>query len=106
MFEISRIDSHEMWRTWLGKARQKTAEALALDPSWPFAISIQKQLDFMDACVAGGRTPTAEEGSRITLGVMAVRNLEESAPDFATLLTELDYGFRNWDYLPEQSSKP
>ena len=55
----------------------------------------------MDRCTKGGRTPTEEEAERITLGAIAVRNLEEEDPEYADWLKELAYAFRKtWKTLP------
>lgn len=101
MFEKSLIESHRAWWEWLERARQKTQEALALDPGWSLTNTIKAQLDFMESCVANGRSPTKEEALRVTLGVIAMRNLEDSCPDYALLLQEVGYAFKYWDKLPE-----
>ena len=101
MFKPSQIKSRREWRNWLTLAREKTNEARALDPSWSFTQSIARQLDFMESCVADGRTPTTDERKRTTLGLMAIRNLEESYPEYSTILQEVEYAFEFWDELPE-----
>ena len=85
----------------LEEARLKTQEALAVDPTWSMTNTIQAQLDFMESCVANGRSPTPEEASRISLGVIAVRNLDDSYPEYSSLLKKLSYAFKRWDKLPE-----
>ncbi len=95
------IQSKLTWRFMLQDAQKRTDDMLKADPSWHMAVVIKRQLDFMEECTKGSRSPTAEEADRITLGPIAARNFEESDPEYATWLKELDYGFRvSWNRLP------
>ncbi|NLE87288.1 MAG: hypothetical protein GX607_12915 [Myxococcales bacterium] len=95
------IQSKGQWRLMLDDARRRTDEMLAFDPDRDMLKIIRAQLDFMDRCTKGGRTPTEEEAERITLGAIAVRNLEEEDPEYADWLKELAYAFRKtWKTLP------
>lgn len=91
----------------LEEARLKTQEALAVDPTWSMTNTIQAQLDFMESCVANGRSPTPEEASRISLGVIAVRNLDDSYPEYSSLLKKLSYALSGGtNFLKTEAGEP
>jgi hypothetical protein len=95
------IQSKGQWRLMLEDARRRTDEMLAFDPNRTMMKVIRAQLDFMEQCVQGGRNPTKEEADRITLGPIAVKNLEEEDPEYARWLKALDYAFDvTWKSLP------
>jgi len=87
----------EVLHTCLAKARQHVAAA----PDDPFAKSILAQLEFMARCVAENRAPSAADLERINVGVIAVRTLEDTEPEYASLLSELEYAFRRLSALPQ-----
>ena len=76
---------------------QKLASEL---PTWPVIHSALKQLEFMKTVTEEPRDPTDEEKERINVGVLAMRNFEESHPALADRLQELDYAFRRYEALP------
>lgn len=95
------IQSKLTWRFMLQDAQKRTDELIQSAPNWDLPQLIKKQLDFMEQCTKGNRSPTPQEADRITIGPIAVKNLEESDPEYATWLKELDYGFRvSWNRLP------
>jgi hypothetical protein len=94
------VQSKGQWYLLLEDARRRTDEKLAFDPDRSMLKVIRAQLDFMEQCVQGGRNPTAEEAGRITVGAIAVKNLEEEDPEYADWLKELAYSFRKtWKSL-------
>ena len=56
--------------------------------------SIRNQLRFMRETIDAGRSPTAEEKNRLTLGVIAVRELETNDPDYADAITLVVFDFK------------
>jgi hypothetical protein len=94
------IKSKGQWHLMLEDARRRTDEMLAFDPNRDMLKIIRAQLDFMEQCVQGGRNPTEEEANRVTLGPIAVKNLEEEDPEYARWLMKLHYTFsRTWKSL-------
>ncbi len=83
----------------LSEAQRKTDNIVAAT-GWDIAVSIKAQLDFIANCVNTNTRPTEEEASRINIGQLAMRNLEESDPQYADWLMELSYAFvKNWNAL-------
>ncbi|MDI1449928.1 immunity protein Tsi6 family protein [Polyangium sp. 6x1] len=62
--------------------------------------SIARQLDAMQSMTAGGRTPTEDERDSITIGLLAVRELEPAhdadLADFIERLHELNGYLTAW----------
>ena len=81
------------------KALQQTAEFQKLDPSWSLLKQVRTQLEFMQKCTENGRAPTPEEADRVTVGPIAVKNFDDTQPEYASWLMELDSGFCSWDEL-------
>lgn len=83
----------------LSEAQKKT-DGIVEATGWNLALSIKKQLDFMASCLGAGRRPTDDEAARINIGQLAIRNLEESDPQYADWLLELSYAFvDNWEQM-------
>jgi hypothetical protein len=101
MFKPSYVKSKKHWHEVLAQARARTDEVRALDPAWGLAIAISAQLDQIETAVANGRSPTEQEKERLSLGVLAMRNLDDSDPGYSKLLKALDYAFWHWDELPD-----
>lgn len=95
-----RIDSREVFQEVLAEARAATAALAASVPGWELCELIDAQLAFMAEETAGGAVPAREDQLATNLGPLAVKNLEESHPAYATLLKELDYAFRRYGALP------
>ncbi|NLE85158.1 MAG: hypothetical protein GX607_02050 [Myxococcales bacterium] len=101
MTDALSVQSKGQWYLLLEDARRRTDEKLAFDPDRTMLKVIRAQLDFMEQCTKGGRNPTKDETDRITLGPIAVKNLEEEDPEYADWLKELDYTFCvTWKTLP------
>jgi len=83
----------------LQKALAQAREFAKAVPDDPFQKSILAQLEFMAGNLARGSTPTYEDRQKINMGVIAMRTLEDSSPDYARLLSELDYAFNRWESL-------
>lgn len=95
------IQSKAQWWSTLDAARRRTNEKLAFDPDRVMLKVVLAQLEFMEACTREGRSPTGEEADRITVGAIAVKNLDQEDPEYAGWLSELAYAFRKtWSSLP------
>jgi hypothetical protein len=102
VFELSDIKNRQQWQDFLLQAKKRTSEVLRVDPSWSLALSVAHRLDSMELAVAAGRTPTQEERDYgKMLGVIAVRNFDDSDAQYSHLLKELSYAFEFWDDIPE-----
>ena len=47
------------------------------------------------------RSPTFEESELLLLGAIAVKNFEDTMPEYARKLSELDYYFDQFSALPD-----
>jgi hypothetical protein len=93
---VSKSKFLEVLETCLAKARRHVAAS----PDDSFQKSILAQLEFMALCTAENRIPSPADLERINVGVIAVRTLDDTEPEYASLLSELDYAFRRWQSLP------
>jgi Tsi6 len=82
------------------EALLKAKAHVVRNPNDPFQKSILAQLEFMARSLAEKQRPSSEDFNRINLGVIAVRTLEDTDPDYAALLSELEYAFRRLEMLP------
>jgi hypothetical protein len=88
----------------LEKTRREAEELLKESPDYPPFQSIVAQLDGMQTMTADGRTPTEDERDSISIGLIAVRELEP--PEDATMasfikrLHQLEGYFREWPRDP------
>lgn len=94
-----RIVSRDAFAAVLAEARARAAQLSAM--RHPTAPAITAQLDHMARTTAEGRVPTDDERTGTNLGPLAVRNFEETDPELADALEELDYTFRRYLLLPE-----
>jgi Tsi6 len=92
----TRDDFFEVLEATLAEARQLAAKT----PGFPPYQAIAEQLEAMQSFTAGGRTPTDRERDSISVGLIAVRELDpELGPemaDFIDRLHELNGYFREW----------
>jgi hypothetical protein len=93
------IENHSEFKAILCKAVVRTDELAALDPSFKLPSVIRPQLDFMSQVLKENRVSAPEERARINIGVIAVRNFDDSDPEYATWLKALDHAFKNWEQL-------
>ena len=77
----------------IDKALQMTDERLRTSPL-PMLSSIRTQLQFMKDTVAAGRAPTTDEKNRLTIGVIAARELEQTDSDYAEALSDAVFEFK------------
>ena len=94
------IQTRGIWHVIVQDALARTDQIAKIDPTWVLPGVIRRQLEFMQKCVWGNRSPTPDEIDRVDVGPLAVRNFEDSDEEYATWLKELDYAFRNWGRLP------
>ncbi|MFO0563229.1 MAG: immunity protein Tsi6 family protein [Polyangiales bacterium] len=64
--------------------------------------SIRAQLLFMREVVADQQTPSIEDANRLTLGVIAVREFEDTDPAYCDLLCDAAFRFRALAQRPER----
>lgn len=94
------LSSRSQFAEGLGQALPKAKASVAKNPDDAFQKSILAQLEFMALSIAENRAPSAEDLNRLNLGVIAVRTLEDTDPEYAALLSELEYAFRRLKTLP------
>lgn len=80
-------------------ALERTVELRQATPEYEILGSILHQLEFIQQHLDRHRKPATADRERIILGVQAVRELEDSDPDYARQLMEIDYAFRHWENL-------
>jgi len=98
MAALMRIVSRDAFAEVLGEARARTQ---ALDPSqWPLLQQIAAQLEFMAAKTARGRVPHEDDRKRTDIDRLAASELEQTDPEYADQLQELDYTFQRYHLLP------
>ncbi|MFN7973520.1 MAG: immunity protein Tsi6 family protein [Acidobacteriota bacterium] len=81
----------------LDRALAMTGERTARIPAGTveaMLASIGNQLRFMRDTVAAGRAPTVAEKNSLTLGVIAVRELEATDPEYCDAITEAAFLFK------------
>ena len=93
------IENHSELKAILRKAVIHTDELGTLAPSFDLPRIIRPQLDFISQFLKEDRVPASEESARINIGVLAIRNFDESDPEYANRLKALDYAFKNWEQL-------
>lgn len=93
------IDSKSKFREVLHAALAKAQQHAAAEPSDPFQKSILAQLEFMSRSATENRAASASELEKLNLGVIAVRTLEDTEPEYASTLSELEYAFKRWPTL-------
>lgn len=94
------INSKSKFLEVLQTALSDALQHVAASPDDSFQKSILAQLEFMARCAAENRVPSFSDLERINVGVIAVRTLEDTEPEYASKLSELDYAFRRWQTLP------
>ena len=77
----------------IDKALQMTDDRQRTSPL-PMLSSIRTQLQFMKDTVAAGKAPTTDEKNRLTIGVIAAREFEDSDPDYADALSDAVFEFK------------
>jgi hypothetical protein len=97
---VSLIQNRRDFTRILQDAINRTERIQKVDPAWALPSTILKQLQFVAECIAKRRSPTATEMGKISLGQIAVKNLEESDPDYAEMLMAIDNRFGEFERLP------
>lgn len=92
----NRTDFLDVLDMTLLEAKQRAAKGPGFGPMQ----SVADQLVFMKLQTAGGRNPTEDERDAVTIGLIAVREMEPpdtaSMADFIERLHELNGYFREW----------
>lgn len=66
-------------------------ERLQASPGFSIYLSIQRQLEYLQATLALGESPDPEKKDSLTLGVYAAREFETSDPALADVLFKVHY---------------
>lgn len=94
------IKTRAEFHTTLARARALAELYARRAPTLAAFDSVRRQLQAMDEWTAAGRTPTPEEQDRITIGLIAVREVDQQLDDqtaeFHELLVQLDGYFCEW----------
>ena len=84
----------------LDKTRREVQQIVANGPGFGPMQSVADQLERMTSLTANGRTPTEDERDSITIGLIAVRELDpqssDAMADLIERLHELNGYFREW----------
>lgn len=86
------------------KARQMTLARIKLYPKYGVYIHALEQIERIASILESKGTLTKEEIDNVDIGIMAVRELDASEPDYADCLMALNCALKN-DSSPEVSSK-
>ena len=78
----------------LGRAQQLTADAVAANPTSQLFGGIANQLRAIRQDVERGGPFDPSIQARVTLGVLAVREFEQTDPEYADLLHEINFQYR------------
>jgi Tsi6 len=75
----------------LDQGLRMVRERLEASPHFPVYLSIQRQLEYLQQTLTLGQSPAAGKVDSLTLGVYAAREFENSDPDFADVLFNVNY---------------
>lgn len=73
----------------LDEATRRFSGHLAARPAYPPFVSMARQLEAIRAWTTGGRIPPMAEKRRLTLAVLAARELEDQDEELASILGAL-----------------
>jgi hypothetical protein len=93
------IENYSEFKSILDKAIVRTDKLATLGPSFSLPSMIRPQLDFISRFLKENQVPTMEDRTRLTIGVLAVRNFDDSDPEYSNWLKALNYAFENWEQL-------
>ncbi len=93
------IENRSEFEAILRKALLRTDELAKLGPSFPLPSMIRPQLDFISQFLRGDRDPSPEERARVNIGLVAVRNFDDSDPEYSAWLKALNYAFKYWEQI-------
>jgi hypothetical protein len=83
----------------LDRALERASSYEQALPGVSLFVSVREQLSFMARCVQRDEPPADQDLQRINVGLLAVRELQETDPEFADWLMDLDYAFKRWPEL-------
>lgn len=87
--EIPTLSSRADFDTALLTARSGLAELLRTDPADPLYLALHHQLEALHAWTRDEQWPSRADRERLTLGLLAQRELKPDAPHLAALLIGL-----------------
>jgi len=76
------------------KALSVTDAKLSKSPNYGVYIHAKEQLSIIKLFIEREQVPTQSDKDKINIGLMAVKELESTDPDYCYLLCEVDYSFR------------
>jgi len=76
-------------------AKQMTAERLAESPDYELYIEVDRQLKLIKSNVESGNRPTDEQKEEISIGLIAVREFEQTDEEFADILGKVSYLYKH-----------
>lgn len=74
----------------LDKAKEMTTIRLANFPAYGVFIHASEQLELIETILKRSKVPTDSERDAIDIGLMAVKELESTDPDYARILEEVE----------------
>jgi hypothetical protein len=84
----------------LDEAITETSQKITANPDWTILEVFMQQLMFMRATTSGGRKPTFEERKKISIGTIAMREMESVSDmewyNYKDKLSDLGYYFKLW----------
>ncbi len=103
MSRTIKIQSRASFQEGLERAVADTQALMERLPEWGILPEIEGQLAFMKKATAHGLDPTPEEQAMTNLGLVSLRHFEGIEPEYARLLSELNYVFRRHQRLSRWS---
>ena len=91
----SKRDFDELLQQALEKTRTYETELPGFQP----LASVRRQLELMSQYVKAERTPPAEAQDSVNVGLLAVREFQDTDPQYSGWLIDLDYWFKRWTLL-------
>lgn len=78
----------------LNTAKTMAEDKLLHFPSSGVYLHALAQINFIGKILTEGRTPTQQERDFIDIGLMAIKELDDTEPEFSDALCELSYQFK------------
>lgn len=88
---VMNVDLKEVYRL----ATEMTVERLNESPNYDLYIEINRQLGLMKDNILNQIEPTEEEKMNISIGLLAVRELEEVDTEYSDVLSKLSYLYKH-----------
>jgi hypothetical protein len=93
---VSEIMTYGEFAGRLKEASSGVRRLIAQYPEDDMLISISRQLDELGGWTAGGRPPSDEQRRGLTVGILAVRAVEDVDEELAQRIYDLAYFVNHW----------